>query len=481
MFLFRKLLGSTTIVASAWLAGAPVIAQSPPPGFVYETLVDGPLQSATAMAFLPDGRLLLTERETGNVRVFANGVLAANPWATVAVHNGGSFSEAGLLGIAVDPDFISNGFVYVYRTAPGGTENQVCRLQEVNGQGTQFTVMTPPGAIAAQLYHNSGPMVFDQDGRLFVATGDALGAAHAQNPANWRGKVLRFAMPNFTVPADNPTPGSMVYSLGHRNHFGLAIHPVTGDLYQTENGGQWMDEINRILPGGNYGWPIVEGQESTPDPSLVDPLAYYHPTSAPTGCCFYTGEHYPATYKNAWFFSNYNQNELRVVWLDATGSYVVNQALFDQLPGGGYGVLTGPDGNLYYLTNDAGGYGADELGRYVYVGEAAPSVQVSSVSNKTLGASLTVCVHAPSGSLMVPWLSLSRFPTATVTPFGAHWVPDQAMMNVQTIAADNRGYVELQVPNVPSFLGSSVHCQAMVLHATGQLMLTNPSELVVRG
>ena len=139
------------------------------------------------------------------------------------------------------------------------------------------------------------------------------------SPNHWRGKVLRFAMPNFTVPADNPTPGSMVYSLGHRNHFGLAIHPVTGDLYQTENGGQWMDEINRILPGGNYGWQIVEGQESTPDPSLVDPLAYYHPTSAPTGCCFYTGEHYPATYKNAWFFSNYNQNELLVVWLDATG------------------------------------------------------------------------------------------------------------------------------------------------------------------
>lgn len=433
------------------------------------------------MAFLPDGRLLITERETGNIRLYANGGLQTSPWATVAVHSGGSFAEAGLLGIAVDPGFLSNGFVYVYFTAPGGSENRIARLREVNGAGTAFTVMTPPGAIGAQLYHNAGPMVFGQDGKLFVATGDALGAAYAQFPNDWRGKILRFDLPNFTVPADNPTSGSMVYSMGHRNQFGLAIHPVTGDLYQTENGGQWMDEINHIQPGGNHGWPIVEGQELTPDPTLVDPLAYYQPTSAPTGCCFYSGEHYPALYKNVWFFTNYNQNQLRAVFLDATGSYVVNQALFDQLPGAGYAVTTGPDGNLWYLTNDTGGYGADELGRYVYANEADPSVQVSSVSNKTLGASVTVCVHGPDGSLAVPWFSQTIFPTPVWTPLGNHWVPGDAVMNTMAISTDNRGYMALTVPNLPTFLGSSVHCQAMVLNPAGQLRLTNPSELVIRG
>lgn len=476
-----SLLGPAAVLAAACLPCAPLAAQNPPPGFTYETLVDGPLQSATAMAFLPDGRLLITERETGNIRLFANGQLQSAPWANVAVHSGGPWAEAGLVGIAVDPRFPTNGYVYVFYTAPGGSENRIARLQDVNGQGTNFTVMTPSGAIPAQLYHNAGPMVFGHDGSLFVATGDALGAAHAQNPNDWRGKILRFAMPNFTVPADNPTPGSMVYSMGHRNQFGLAIHPVTGDLYQTENGGAWMDEINRILPGGNCGWPIYEGQETTPDPSLVDPLAFYHPTSAPTGCCFYTGEHYPAIYKNVWFFTNYNHNELRAVWLDATGSTVLNQAVFDDLPGSGYAIATGPDGNLWYLTNDTGGYGADELGRYVHASEASPSMQTMSVSNKTIGASVTVGIRAQNGSVAVPWFSQSKYPTPVATPFGNQWVPVDTLMHPQAINSDSRGYQMLTVPNLPSLLGLSFFGQAMVLDAQQQLTLTNPSEQTIRG
>ncbi|MFT4841389.1 MAG: glucose/arabinose dehydrogenase [Planctomycetota bacterium] len=481
MTLLRKLLGSASLLASALILCATVDAQSPPPGFTYETLVDGPLQSATAMAFLPDGRLLITERESGNIRLFANGQLDPTPWATVAVHNGGPWAEAGLLGIAVDPLFSTNGYVYVFFTAPGGSENQIARLQDVNEQGTGFTVMTPAGSIPAQLYHNAGTMIFGHDGTLFVGTGDALGAAHAQNPTDWRGKILRFAMPNFTVPGNNPTPGSMVYSLGHRNQFGLAIHPVTGDVYQTENGGAWMDEINHILPGGNYGWPIFEGLETTPNPGLMDPLAYYQPTSAPTGCCFYTGEHYPAIYKNAWFFTNYNSNELRAVWLDASGSTVLNQTVFDQLPGSGYAVTTGPDGNLWYLTNDTGGYGADELGRYVHTSEVSPSLQTMSVSNKTIGASVTVCVHAQNGSVAVPWFSQTMFPTPQWTPFGNQWVPVDTLVYPFAINTDNRGYMELTVPNLSTLLGLSFFGQAMVLDAQQQLTLTNPSEQTVRG
>lgn len=456
-------------------------AQNPPPGFIYETLEDGGLQSATAMAFLPDGRLLITERQTGNVRVFKDGQLDPNPWATIAVHHGGQYAEAGLIGIAVDPGFLGNGYVYVFYTAPGGSENRIGRLEEVNGVGTNLTVLTPTMGIPAQLYHNAGPMVFDHDGKLFVATGDALGAGHAQNPGNWRGKILRFEVPNLTIPSDNPTPGSAVYSIGHRNQFGLAIHPVTGDLFQTENGGTWMDEINRIVPGGNHGWPIVEGQELTPDPTLVDPLAFFHPTTAPTGCCFYNGEHWPVLYKNVWFYTNYNGNELQAVWLDATGTSVVNQQMFDDLPGRGFGVAMGPDGNLWYLTSDNGGYGADELGRYIYVGQTAPSLQASSVSNKTLGASMTMCLHAQNGSVAVPWLSLSRFATPIATPLGHQWVPGDAVLDTVYITHDERGYLPLDVPNIPTFLGSSVHCQAIVIDPQAVFTMTNPSELVIRG
>ncbi|MCK5940943.1 MAG: PQQ-dependent sugar dehydrogenase [Planctomycetes bacterium] len=442
--------------------------------------MDGPLDSATAMAFTPDGRLLLTERATGNIRVFADGQLQATPWATIAVHSGGLWAEAGLIGIAVDPDFLNNGYVYVYYTAPGGTENSIARLQEQNGVGTNLTVLTQSGDIAGALYHNAGTMTFGHDGHLYVATGDALGAAWAQNTASLRGKILRYEVPNLTVPASNPF-GNPVWSYGHRNTFGLAVHPVSGDIYQTENGGSWMDEVNHIVGGGNYGWPIYEGQETTPDPSLVDPLSFYHPTSAPTGCCFYTGEHYPATYKNAWFFTNYNHNELRALWLDPTGNFVVNQTIFDDLPGAGYSVLTGPDGNLWYLTNDTGGYGADELGRYVHQNEAFPSVQISSVSNKTLGASMTICVRGQNGAVAVPWLSLNRFAAPVATPLGNWWVPGDASLETMYINTDDRAYMGLSVPNAPVFLGSSIHCQAMMLDAQQQLTLTNPSELIIRG
>jgi glucose/arabinose dehydrogenase len=479
MLSLRNLLGSATVAAALTLSGE-LAAQNPPAGFTYETLVDGPLDRATAMAFTPDGRLLITERATGNVRVFQDGQLQAAPWATISVHSGGQWAEAGLLGIAVDPGFVSNGYVYVYYTAPGGSENRIARLRDQGGVGTNLTVLTQAGDIDAALYHNAGSMVFGHDGHLYVATGDALGAAWAQNTGSLRGKILRYEVPNLTVPASNPF-GNAVWSYGHRNTFGLTVHPVSGDLYQTENGGSWMDEINHIVGGGNYGWPIYEGQETTPDPTLVDPLAFYHPTSAPTGTCFYTGDHYPALYKNAWFFTNYNANELRVLWLDATGDHVVNQAIFDDLPGKGFDVLTGPDGNLYYLTHDTGDYGADELGPYVHQSEAYPSAQISSVSNKTLGASVTICVRGQNGAVAVPWLSFNRFPTPVSTPLGNWWVPTDAGLQTIYINADNRVYHPIEIPNLPSFLGSSVHCQAIMLDQQQQLSMTNPSELVIRG
>ncbi|MFK7742545.1 MAG: sorbosone dehydrogenase family protein [Planctomycetota bacterium] len=480
--MLRSYLLAAAVVTTAvlGLTGA-ASAQNPPAGFTYETLVDGPLQSATAMAFLPDGRLLITERATGNVRLFANGQLAGSPWANIQVHSGGPFAEAGLLGIAVDPDFLNNRYVYVYYTAPGGSENHIARLQDINGSGQNLTVLTQPGAITAQLYHNGGTMVFGHDGTLFVGTGDALGAALAQDLNSWRGKVLRFEVPNLTVPADNPFSGSAVYTYGHRNQFGLTIHPVTGDVFQTENGGGWMDEINRLLPGGNYGWPIVEGQELTPDPALIDPMQHFQPTLAPTGCCFYSGDHYPANYRNAWFYTTYNTNELSVAWLDPTGSTITGTAVFDQLPGHGFVVQQGPDGNLYYLTNDGGGYGADELGRYVHQSEPAVSTQLSSVSNKTLGGSATICTRAPQNSLCVPWLSFSRLPSALATPFGGFWVPMDSVLWTMNVTADNRAYRGLEVPNAPAFLGSSLHCQSAALTQFGQLVLSNPTELVIRG
>ncbi|MCA8949263.1 MAG: PQQ-dependent sugar dehydrogenase [Planctomycetes bacterium] len=476
----RRAAFAIALFGLAALAGPTCVlgAQALPAGFTYETLVDGPLASATAMAFAPDGRLFLTERETGNIRVFENGQLRAAPWATVAVTNHGSWSEAGLLGIAVDPDFLNNHYLYVFHTI--NNENVIARLQEVAGQGANYTVLTPPGAISAIPYHNSGPLVFGWDGTLYAQTGDSFSTTAPQDLQSWNGKVLRFEVPNLTVPANNPFPGNPVYSLGHRNGFGLSIHPVTGELFQTENGGALMDEVNRIVPGGNYGWPQVEGQEITPDPSLVDPLAWYQPTTALTGGAFYDGQNYPAQYQYNWFFTDYNFNHLRAMTLDSTGQNVLGDTLFHDQPGAGYGVAMGPDGNLWYLTNDGGGYGADEIGRYVHSNEPMPSVHMMSTSQRAIGGSVTIGVHAHNGDLAIAWLSWSRFSSPVPTPIGNQWVPIDAVLPPLLVTADDRAYLGISVPNNPSVSNQAMFVQAAAFTpATGLVAPTNPGKTIL--
>lgn len=471
----RTLPGITTFGLVACLCAQ----SSPPAGFTYETLVDGPLQSVTAMAFAPDGRLFLAERETGNIRIYENGQLQAAPWASVSVTSHGPWAEAGLLGIAIDPDFLHNRYVYVFHTI--NSENVIARFEEVGGQGTNYTVLTPPGAIESVAYHNGGNMVFGHDGTLFVGTGDRLNGQLAQDPQSWNGKVLRFDVPNLTIPATNPTPGSPVWSMGHRNGFGLCVHPVTGEVFQTENGSSLMDEVNRIVPGGNYGWPLIEGREVNPNPAFDDPLSWYQPTTALTGCAFYFGENYPVSYQNAWFFTDYNQNKLRTMTLDATGQAVLSQSVFHDQPGSGYTVTMGPDGNLWYLTHDTGGYGADELGRYVHVNEPMPSAHVMAVSNRSVGGTITVGVHSNNGDLVVPWLSWSRYSVPVPTPFGNQWVPVDSVLPVIIVAGDDRGYVGVSVPNDASIVGFAVFLQAAAYTpATGAIAQTNPAKHILR-
>lgn len=465
---------------AAVLLAAVLGAQSPAAGLVYESLPVPGLDSATAMAFLPDGRLLLTERTTGNIRMFRDRQLDPLPWATIAVA-AGPFDERGLLGIAVDPAFSTNGFVYVFYTDPSTPQNRIARLQEVGGVGTNLTVLSPANAIPSLPYHNSGAMIFGVDGKLYVATGDALNSANAHDLSGWLGKVLRFDVPNLTVPGDNPFPGSPTWSYGHRNHFGFAVHPVSGHLYQTENGAGLMDELNRIVPGGDYGWPTYEGSEPVPDPAFVDPIATYQPTIAPTGTCFYSGSNYPSALRNVWFFTDFNYAYVHALLLDASGDHVVAELLIDDGPGNGIGIAMGPDGNLWFLSNDGFGYGGNSLGRYVFVGEPVPSINMTSVSNRTLDASTTVCIHGKNGGLAASWLSLSRFAAPLPTPWGDLWVPPDVISSVALIAADERCYQIWNVPFDPSLLGAILHAQGLVLEATGVLLLTNATDLVVRG
>jgi glucose/arabinose dehydrogenase len=464
------------------LFAAVLTSQGPPAGFTYEALSVGQLDNASAMAFAPDGRLFLTERVTGRIRVFKDGALEPAPWATVATSGAATWGEQGLLGIAVDPDFLHNRFVYVFYTEATANENVVDRFEDSNGVGVNRQRLTKPNTIPTSWYHNGGAMVFGQDGKLFLATGDGWwNSAEAQSMQSLRGKVLRFNAPDLSIPADNPFPDSPIYSFGHRNHFGLCVHPVTGVLYQTENGGALYDELNLITPGRDYGWPRIEGIEAPPDPDAVDPLRTYQPTEAPTGCCFYSGDNYPAVWRNRWFYTFYNGGDVHAVDLDSGGGAVLSEMLFHDRPGAGYAVASGPDGNLWFLSNDNGGYGANRLGRYVHSSEPFPSVNALAVSNRWIGGSTTICVHGQNGGLGLSWISASRLPAPIATPWGAGWVLPDILFPAFAITADNRGYVGVVVPQDPTLLNLEVHMQGAAVLPSGALVLTNAIEYVLRG
>ena len=424
------------------------------------------------MAFTPDGRLLVVERRTGNIVVVAGGA-RAGVWATVPVwHDDGS---AGAIGIAVDPGFLGNGHVYVSHTTLAG-ENAIVRLTEVAGRGALPLLLPPRSPVS--FAHNIGPMVFGADGRLYVLNGDAADNAGAPDLQSLRGKVWRLATPGGGVPSDNPFAGSYVFSYGHRNAFGIAVHPSRGDLYQTENGYLIDDEFNRLLPGRNYGWPTHDGRELTPDPTTEDPLHAYFPQTAPTGCAFASGPLYPPRFQDGWFVGDWIHGNLSFVDLDATGG-VRGVSLFQALPGRVYAVVDGPDGNLWVLHGAVSPYGADSVSRIVWQQALDPALAALAVSTVSVGGSLTLGMTAANGDVVVPWFGATRFATGVPTPYGAFFVPIDAPLPAVPVVADARAYLGLPVPGDPSLRGVTLHLQGAAVNAAGA-RLTNPDTVVLR-
>ena len=292
--------GSQTPSPSARTATAtPTPAPTPSPRIgpaVVENvqLIAAGLEVPWAVALAPDGRLFVTERP-GRVRIvrLGGGGLQPQPWASVPARANPD-AERGLLGIALDPDFTRTGFVYLYYSyagAGGATLNRLVRMRDVSGTGTDETILLDN--IPGSSNHDGGRIAFGPDGKLYVATGDGEQQNRAQDRASLGGKILRLEKDG-SIPADNPLPGSAVYSLGHRNGQGLAFHPDTGVLYQTEHGPSGLfpaccqDEVNRIEAGANYGWPIVTGRAG--DQRFRDPIVSSGAvdTWAPSGAAFAT-------------------------------------------------------------------------------------------------------------------------------------------------------------------------------------------------
>lgn len=231
------------------------------------------LEVPWAIDFAPDGRIFITERP-GSVRILKDGRLLPEPLITLDV---AAVGEGGLLGLALDPDFSQNHFVYVaytYRGADQQLWNRLVRLREdASGRAVLDRVLVD--GVRGNANHNGGRVKFGPDGKLYWTMGEAWTRELAQDLASLNGKILR-VNPDGTVPYDNPFPGSLVYSYGNRNSQGLAWHPGTGCLYATEHGpsGEWkgvaQDEVNLIRSGANYGWPVIAGDEKRQ--GMVSPI-----------------------------------------------------------------------------------------------------------------------------------------------------------------------------------------------------------------
>jgi glucose/arabinose dehydrogenase len=253
------------------------------------------------LAFLPDGSMLVTER-VGRLRIIRNGVLDPQPIAGVPVVRAAGLS--GLMDIALHPRFAENGFVYLTYTKPVGGDQTTLALARGRWNGGALTDVRDV-FVAGPGTGGGSRIAFGHDGALFMTTGGG-GGNGAQDPNSHAGKVLRLT-DDGGVPSDNPFVGRAgykpeVYSLGHRNSLGLAVHPRTGDVWQNENGPNGGDEINVIRAARNYGWPLVSYGRTYPGPwqsqqfwkeGFEQPIVFWVPSIAVSGMAFYTGTRLP--------------------------------------------------------------------------------------------------------------------------------------------------------------------------------------------
>ncbi|RKN49284.1 PQQ-dependent sugar dehydrogenase [Micromonospora endolithica] len=301
---------------------------------------DRPQVVATGLAvpwgldFLPDGSALVAQRDLGTVLRIRPGRPPRQVARIPGVVAGG---EAGLLGLAVSPTFRRDRLVYVCFTT--ASDVRVIRFRLGRPSSTQVILSGLNRATA----HDGGRIAFGPDGMLYVGTGDALMPGLAQDLNSRNGKILRIR-PDGAVPPDNPFPGSAVYSWGHRNVQGLAWDHA-GRLFASELGAGRWDEVNRIVPGGNYGWPVVEGFST--DPRFRNPVLVWTPAEAsPSGAAFAAGTLYVAALRG---------QRLWTVPVDDAGQVGVPVAELVQTYGRLRTVELAPDGSLWVATSNTDG------------------------------------------------------------------------------------------------------------------------------
>ena len=431
--------GASSAQSSILLAQAPLDGTEPlPPNTTITTILPNLTNGPVAMAFDPQGRLFFTEKgqanDIGAVRVYADGSLQASPVITFSVD--GTCSERGLLGIAIDPNFESNHYIYVYYTAYpqsgtcGATVNRVARFVENNGVGSNPTTILTSTQTAPN--HNGGNIHFGPDGKLYVSIGDNANAGNSQNVGVINGKIHRIN-PDGSIPSDNPVftqTGALpsLYAMGVRNSFDFTFDPFVMPMpypriFASENGPSCDDEMNRIEATYNYGWrnnyPCDDEAQGGPDPeyNTIPPL-WYVPNGpccvAPVGITFYMGQQIPS-WTGGLFMAANNTGELRHFYLNAQHTLVTQTNVVQGITVQG-DIETGPDGALWYF--DQGPYSQfTNLKRLSGPGPTStppPSLTPSITSTPTRTPTVTA---TPSCAPLCPTdTPTQEVPTSTSTP-----------------------------------------------------------------
>jgi glucose/arabinose dehydrogenase/plastocyanin len=307
------------------------------------------------MAFAPDSRLFFTEKNTGKIRIMKDDIVLPTPFATISDYYVNW--EQGLLGLTIDPKFEQNHFVYLYYVSidnkTGGAQifNRVVRFTENNNHGTNMVVLLDK-IPASMGYHSGGALAFGRDDKLYIGVGDATEHEFAQDPGTVTGKVLRINRDG-TIPHDNPFANSPVYTIGHRNIFGIAFDKQDGIGIIAEDGDYHYDKISLIQKGGNYGFPTLQppniAPESFTNNSSIKPLLSYWQTITPTQAIYYVGDKIPQL-KNKFLVAAYN-GDIYALTLDSHNKQVIAQehiALkhypFEPVTS----IAQSPSGDIYY-------------------------------------------------------------------------------------------------------------------------------------
>jgi glucose/arabinose dehydrogenase len=326
------------------------------PASISRTTIANGLETPWAIAFAPDGRLFISERP-GRIRIIKGNALQSDPWMKLNVTE---VSESGLLGLATDPNFRENKYIYAaYSYSENNNiKNRLVRLKEEGNHGVTDKILIDnvPGGYN----HDGGRVKFGPDGKLYWSLGETFQRELAQDKTSLNGKILRIN-PDGSIPADNPFPGSYIYSYGHRNVQGLAWQPSTGLLFATEHGpsgekGCCRDELNLVEAGKNYGWPEITGDETKV--GMVSPILQSgaDKTWAPAGATFVTR----GPWAGSLLFTGLKGNALYRVILDPKekGKVAKFESYFEGELGRLRDIEEGPDGALYLLTSNRDGRGS---------------------------------------------------------------------------------------------------------------------------